>query len=96
MSHIELFGKWTLISTEGFGCQPPCRGEGLVVDVGPEVSRCLNGSTVFFLDIECGVLELKPGYVLVHEDYVVASYKCDASPKHHEYPGKTHPVGCSR
>ena len=94
--NLKVLGKWMLVCTEGFGCQPPCRGEGRVIKVGPDASECLEGNHVVFLAIECGVLEFDKGHVLVHEDYVVATHVRDASPKHHEYPGKTWTVGCSR
>ena len=73
-------GKWSLVSVAGYGDQPPCRGLGKVVKVGPDVSCIQCGQEVVFLDIECGVLIVDCGSVLVHEDYIVATTACCASP----------------
>ena len=71
---VAPHGKWSLVSVAGYGCQPPCRGQGKVVAVGPDVDDCIQfGAEVIFLDIECGVLIVDCRTVLVHEDYIVAT-----------------------
>jgi hypothetical protein len=73
--NIEPRGKWSLVCVAGYGAQPSCRGIGKVVEAGSSVDGCVQvGDVIIFLDIDCGVLKtLDCGYVLVHEDYIVAT-----------------------